>query len=163
MEEYDPIWNDAPDSPSNSLSFDRARHIRFLEMMYQLLPSPYQSQEINRFTLAYFVIAGLDILAALDRVAIPNGSHLASTYCALSILKTVGYDISLDDSKSLLRSMRNLQQPDGSVMPIHIGAEMDLQSVFCAGLQNKFPGLAPIESTAELTGSQKFSSGLEEF
>ncbi|XP_022865096.1 geranylgeranyl transferase type-1 subunit beta-like isoform X3 [Olea europaea var. sylvestris] len=115
MEEYDPIWNDAPDSPSNSLSFDRARHIRFLEMMYQLLPSPYQSQEINRFTLAYFVIAGLDILAALDRVAIPNGSHLASTYCALSILKTVGYDISLDDSKSLLRSMRNLQQPDGSI------------------------------------------------
>ncbi|KAJ7971288.1 Geranylgeranyl transferase type-1 subunit beta [Quillaja saponaria] len=37
-------------------------------MMYQLLPSAYQSQEINRLTLAYFVISGLDILGALDRV-----------------------------------------------------------------------------------------------
>ncbi|XP_022890159.1 geranylgeranyl transferase type-1 subunit beta isoform X2 [Olea europaea var. sylvestris] len=181
MADDDSIRDDAPDSPSNSLSFDRARHIRFLEMMYQLLPSPYQTQEINRITLAYFVITGLDILAALDRtdkeamihwvlslqshpknevelnngqfygfhgsrssqyhltddgvheqVAIPNGSHLASTYCALAILKTVGYDLSLVDSKSLLGSMRNLQQADGSFMPIHIGAETDLRFVFCA-------------------------------
>lgn len=45
--------------------------------------------------------------------AIPNGSHLASTYCALSILKTLGYDFSLLDSTSILKSMKNLQQPDG--------------------------------------------------
>lgn len=44
---------------------------------------------------------------------IPNGSHLASTYCALAILKTVGYDLSFVDSKSILKSMRSLQQPDG--------------------------------------------------
>ncbi|KAL2539935.1 Geranylgeranyl transferase type-1 subunit beta [Abeliophyllum distichum] len=181
MADDDPIWEDAPDSSSSSSFFDRDRHIRFLEMMYQLLPSPYQSQEINRLTLVYFVVAGLDILYALDRidkeavihwvlslqahpknevelnngqfygfhgsrssqyhltddrvheqVAIPNGSHLASTYCALAILKTVGYDLSLVDFKSLSRSMRNLQQPDGSFMPIHIGAETDLRFVFCA-------------------------------
>ncbi|VFQ88399.1 unnamed protein product [Cuscuta campestris] len=61
-----------------------------------------------------------------------NGSHLASTYCALAILRTVGYDLSLIDSTPILKSMRSLQQPDGSFMPIHIGAERDLRFVYCA-------------------------------
>lgn len=60
----------SPSSPSSRSSeiFDKDRHVTFLDMMYQLLPSPYQIQEINRLTLAYFVISGLDILGALDRV-----------------------------------------------------------------------------------------------
>lgn len=57
------------DFDSESLVFDRDRHILYLQMMYQLLPSPYQGQEINRLTLAYFVISGLDILHALDQVS----------------------------------------------------------------------------------------------
>ncbi|KAI3470719.1 hypothetical protein Pfo_027382 [Paulownia fortunei] len=165
------------DSDPESLVFERDRHIYYLEMMYQLLPSAYQGQEINRLTLSYFVISGLDILRALDRIdrevvinwvlslqahpknegtlengqfygfhgsrssqfqpndhgaAILNGSHLASTYCALAILKTVGYDLSLIDSELLLKSMKNLQQPDGCFMPIHTGGETDLRFVFCA-------------------------------
>ncbi|KAL0456710.1 UNVERIFIED_CONTAM: Geranylgeranyl transferase type-1 subunit beta [Sesamum latifolium] len=165
------------ESDPESLVFDRDRHIYYLLMMYQLLPSPYQGQEINRLTLAYFVISGLDILRALDRIdkeavinwvlslqahprndntlekgqfygfhgsrssqfqsnnngaAILNGSHLASTYCALAILKTVGYDLSLIDSELLLKSMKDLQQPDGCFMPIHTGGETDLRFVFCA-------------------------------
>lgn len=66
----DPSEASPPSSPS-SLSteiFDRDRHVAFLEMMYNLLPSPYQIQEINRLTLAHFVVSGLDILGALDRV-----------------------------------------------------------------------------------------------
>ncbi|XP_054823051.1 geranylgeranyl transferase type-1 subunit beta isoform X2 [Prosopis cineraria] len=168
-----------PSSPSShhSAIFDKDRHITFLQMMYQLLPPPYQLQEINRLTLAYFVISGLDILGALDRVdkdavanwvlslqvrprnkadrhsgqffgflgsrtsqfppvvnrdLLPNNSHLASTYCALAILKIVGYKLSNNDFESLLTSMRNLQQPDGSFMPIHTGAETDLRFVYCA-------------------------------
>ncbi|KAL6581151.1 hypothetical protein OROMI_007074 [Orobanche minor] len=180
---------------SETSVFERERHIFYLEMMYQLLPSPYQDQEINRLTLAYFVVSGLDILSALDRIdkevlinwvlslqappnnetplengngffygfhgsrssefqstdnraAVLNGSHLASTYCALAILKTVGYDLSLVDSELLSASMKNLQQPDGwrwqncgsnlsclicpSFMPIHTGGEADLRFVFCA-------------------------------
>ncbi|XP_059666243.1 geranylgeranyl transferase type-1 subunit beta [Cornus florida] len=164
-------------STDSSTFFDRDRHIHFLEMMYNLLPSDYQGQEINRLTLAYFAISGLDVLGALDRVDkegiiswvlsfqahprneaelnngqfygfhgsrssqfqssdnavwIPNGSHLASTYCALAILKTIGYDLSLIDSESILKSMKNLQQPDGSFMPTHTGAETDLRFVYCA-------------------------------
>uniref|UniRef100_A0A2P2LGI2 Prenyltransferase alpha-alpha toroid domain-containing protein n=1 Tax=Rhizophora mucronata TaxID=61149 RepID=A0A2P2LGI2_RHIMU len=62
-------------SPSLSLSsssprssFQRDRHVTFLQMMYQMLPYHYQTQEINRLTLAYFVVSGLDILGALDSV-----------------------------------------------------------------------------------------------
>ncbi|KDP44982.1 hypothetical protein JCGZ_01482 [Jatropha curcas] len=164
-------------SPPLSLSFERDRHVAYLEMMYQMIPYYYQSQEINRLTLAYFAISGLDILGALDRVdkdavaswvlsfqahpgdandlnngqfygfqgsrssqfplssdgvLINNLSHLASSYCALAILKIVGYELSNVDSKSILTSMRNLQQPDGSFLPIHIGAETDLRFIYCA-------------------------------
>ncbi|XP_052187229.1 geranylgeranyl transferase type-1 subunit beta [Diospyros lotus] len=161
----------------SSTDFDEDRHVMFLQMAYQLLPSEYQREEINRLTLAYFVVSGLHILGAGDRIDkeavidwvlslrahpkkedeqnsgqfygfhgsrssqfqpddnavwIPNSSHLASTYCALAILKTVGYDLSLLDSESILKSMRNLQQLDGSFMPIHTGAERDLRFIFCA-------------------------------
>ncbi|NP_001347555.1 geranylgeranyl transferase type-1 subunit beta-like [Aegilops tauschii subsp. strangulata] len=61
-----------------------------------------------------------------------NGSHLASTYSALATLKIVGYDVLNLDSKVLLLSMKKLQQPDGSFMPTHIGAETDLRFVYCA-------------------------------
>lgn len=47
------------------------------------------------------------------KVLIHNNSHLASTYCAIAILKIVGYDLSNLDSESIVTSMRNLQQPDG--------------------------------------------------
>ncbi|KAB1217901.1 Geranylgeranyl transferase type-1 subunit beta [Morella rubra] len=175
--EWDPL-DEPPSPPSFSSVFERDRHVSYLQMMYQLLPSPYQNQDINRLTLAYFVISGLRLLCALDCVdkdavaswvlslqAHPrnkaelndgqfygfhgsrssqfpprssgvsnhNGSHLASTYCALAILKIVGYDFSNIDSETILTSMRNLQLPDGSFIPIHIGAETDLRFVYCAG------------------------------
>lgn len=63
---------------------------------------------LHFFLVVVFLIFFLNLQAAT-----PNGSHLASTYCALAILKTVGYDLSLMDSKLLLNSMKNLQQPDG--------------------------------------------------
>lgn len=48
--------------------FERDKHVRFMEMMLEFLPPEYESQEINRLTLAYFVVCGLDILGASDRV-----------------------------------------------------------------------------------------------
>ncbi|KAL5167627.1 Geranylgeranyl transferase type-1 subunit beta [Glycine soja] len=158
---------------------EKDAHVRFLELMYYMLPSPYESQEINHLTLAYFVISGLDILNSLHKVAkdaviswvlsfqahpgakadlndgqfygfhgsktsqfppdengvlIHNNSHLASTYCAISILKIVGYELSNLDSETIVTSMRNLQQPDGSFISIHTGGETDLRflpSVSC--------------------------------
>lgn len=53
------------------------------------------------------------LFSFLSKVLRHNNSHLASTYCALAILKIVGYDFSSIDSEAILTSMRNLQQPDG--------------------------------------------------
>ncbi|KAK1571309.1 hypothetical protein Q3G72_014937 [Acer saccharum] len=162
---------------SSSSYFERERHVSFLEMMYHMLPSYLQSQEINRLTLAHFAISGLHLLGALDRVdkdavsnwvlsfqarprdeadlnngefygfhgsrssqfppddngvLVHNGGHLASTYCALAILKAVGYNFANIDRESILTSMRNLQQHDGSFMPVHSGAETDLRFIYCA-------------------------------
>lgn len=47
------------------------------------------------------------------KVSVHNAGHLASTYCALAILRTIGFNISTIDKESILISMRNLQQPDG--------------------------------------------------
>jgi len=49
---------------------DKDLHVTFAQMMYHLLPNPYESQEINHLTLAYFVISSLDILNALHLVYI---------------------------------------------------------------------------------------------
>ncbi|GAB2286697.1 hypothetical protein Dimus_021091 [Dionaea muscipula] len=53
--------------------FDRDRHVHFVEMMYELLPSQYQTQEINTLTLAYFALSSLDILDALDTFQLNSG------------------------------------------------------------------------------------------
>lgn len=47
------------------------------------------------------------------KILVHNNSHLASTYCAIAILKIVGYELSNLDSEPIVSSMRNLQQPDG--------------------------------------------------
>ncbi|KFK36845.1 hypothetical protein AALP_AA4G179300 [Arabis alpina] len=176
-EEESPSPSQSSPRPPISSNFEKDRHLLYLEMMYELLPCHYQSQEINRLTLAHFIISGLYFISARDRVDkdvvanwvlsfqdLPshrgalqngefygffgsrssqfpqdedeglthNGSHLASTYCALAILKVIGHDLSTIDSESLLLSMRNLQQNDGSFMPIHTGGETDLRFVYCA-------------------------------
>ncbi|XP_028797171.1 geranylgeranyl transferase type-1 subunit beta-like isoform X1 [Neltuma alba] len=210
MESVENSSEGLPSSPSSHLSaiFDRDRHITLLQMMYQLLPSPYQLQEINRLTLAYFVISGLDILGALDRVdkdavanwvlslqvhhrnqadrnsgqffgflgsrtsqfpqvdngvSLPNNSHLASTYCALAILKIVGYKLSNNDFESVLTSMRNLQQPDGSFMPIHTGAEKDLRFIYCAAaisfMLNDWSGMDKEKAKDYILRCQSYDGG----
>ncbi|CAA0836775.1 Geranylgeranyl transferase type-1 subunit beta [Striga hermonthica] len=193
--------------PESSV-FKRDRHVLFLQMMYQLLPSAYQDQEINRLTLAYFVVCGLNILSALDRIdkeevinwvlslqahpknratlesgqfygfhgsrssqfqsndtgaASLNGSHLASTYCALAILKTIGYDLSLIDAELLLRSMKNLQQADGCFMPIHTGGEADLRFVYCAAaicsMLNNWSGMDREKAKEYIINCQSYDGG----
>ncbi|CAL9097812.1 unnamed protein product [Musa textilis] len=193
---------------SASPRLERERHLLFLEMMALGLPKEYESQEVNRLTLAYFAISGLSILDALDRVdkdqvanwvlsfqAHPrmvadldsgefygfcgsrtsqfttsicevsrqNCSHLASTYCALAILKMIGYNLSNINPESILISMRNLQQPDGSFMPIHFGAEMDLRFVYCAAaicsMLNNWTGMDKEKAKDYIVKCQSYDGG----
>ncbi|KAL9233686.1 hypothetical protein vseg_008648 [Gypsophila vaccaria] len=196
------------DQNSEEEGFDRKKHVKFVEMMCELLPSGYESQEINHLTLAYFSLSSLDILGALhlvDKDAIGtwvlsfqthqkdqaelshgqfygflgsrfsqypaddngslrcNGSHLASTYCALCILKIIGYDLSLLDSELITKSMRNLQQPDGSFMPIHIGAEADLRFLYCAAaisyILNDWTGMDKEKAKEYILKCQSYDGG----
>lgn len=65
----DLLWSSSTDRGSEVQLFDRNRHIMYLQMNYEILPSGYEGQEINRLTLAYFIISGLHILHALDHVS----------------------------------------------------------------------------------------------
>lgn len=208
MDSESNLLEESSASSSSSSGFDRDRHVTFLELMYQLLPSQYQTQEINHLTLAYFVISSLDLLGAMDRVdkdiiaswvlsfqALPtkkaektngefygfcgsrssqfppdedgdlihNGSHLASTYCALAILKVIGYDFSNIDSESIAISMRNLQQSDGSFVPVHIGAEADLRFVYCAAaicnMLENWSGMDRQKSKTYILNCQSYDGG----
>ena len=59
-------------SSMETTTIDKDLHVTFAHMMYHLLPNPYESQEINHLTLAYFVISSLDILNSLHLVYISN-------------------------------------------------------------------------------------------
>lgn len=186
---------------------ERDLHVRHLEMMYDSLPSDYESQEINHLTLAYFVISGLDILNALDSIDKEqvitwvlsfqvqptnkdyncgkfygfygsrsiqfssddttymhhSGGHLASTYCALAMLKTLGYDLSRLDSEIILVSMKTLQQHDGSFMPTDTGAEMDLRFIYCAAaicfMLNNWSGMDREKAKEYILRCQSYDGG----
>ncbi|WVZ72276.1 hypothetical protein U9M48_020762 [Paspalum notatum var. saurae] len=92
-----------------------------------------------------------------------NGSHLASTYSALAMLKIVGYDLTNIDSKALLQSMKKLQQPDGSFMPIHIGAETDLRFVYCAAaicsMLDDWTGMDRLKAKEYILNCQSYDGG----
>ncbi|KAJ9539929.1 hypothetical protein OSB04_026435 [Centaurea solstitialis] len=106
-----------------------------INWVLSLQAHPKNEAELNNGQFYGFHGSRSNQFQSLDNgVSVPNNSHLASTYCALAILKTVGYDFSLMDFSSILKSMKNLQQPDGSFMPIHSGAETDLRFVYCAAV-----------------------------
>jgi len=92
-----------------------------------------------------------------------NGSHLASTYSALALLKILGYDLANIDSKSLLLSMKKLQQPDGSFMPTHIGAEKDLRFVYCAAaicsMLDDWTGMNKLKAKEYIFNCQSYDGG----
>ncbi|KAL9260854.1 Geranylgeranyl transferase type-1 subunit beta-like protein [Drosera capensis] len=58
--------------------------------------------------------------------------YIWQVHIALAILKIIGYDLSLINFKAITKSMKILQQHDGSFIPTHIGAETDLRFVYCA-------------------------------
>ncbi|KAL1217775.1 Geranylgeranyl transferase type-1 subunit beta [Cardamine amara subsp. amara] len=206
-EDYSSPTQSSPRPPSSTI-FEKDRHLLYLQMMYELLPYHYQSQEINRLTLAHFIISGLHFLGARDRVdkdvvaswilsfqALPrnivslkdgefygffgsrssqfprdengdlthNSSNLASTYCALAILKVIGHDLSTIESESLLISMKNLQQDDGSFMPVHTGGEMDLRFVYCAAaicyMLNNWSGMDKEMAKSYILNCQSYDGG----
>ncbi|ERN07816.1 hypothetical protein AMTR_s00012p00169450 [Amborella trichopoda] len=92
-----------------------------------------------------------------------NGSHLASTYCALAILKMIGHEFSTIVCEFISTTMKCLQQPDGSFMSIRTGAETDLRFVFCAAaissMLNDWSGLNKIKAKDYILSCQSYDGG----
>lgn len=84
-EDYDDDEEEYSPPPPLSTNFEKDRHLMYLEMMYELLPCHYQSQEINRLTLAHFIISGLHFIGARDRVRLPS---LCFFFCLHNISKS---------------------------------------------------------------------------
>jgi len=46
----------------------RTHVLYFRDALLEQLPYPYESNDVNRVTLAYFAVSALDLLNALDQV-----------------------------------------------------------------------------------------------
>lgn len=98
------------------------------------------------------------------RVKFNNGGigHLASTYSALALLKIMGDDFTRIDCKRISRTMKNLQQPDGSFTSLHTGAETDLRFVFCAAIcfmLNDWSGMNVDKALSYIMDCQSYDAG----
>lgn len=99
------------------------------------------------------------------RVKFNNGGigHLASTYSALALLKIMGDDFTRIDCKRISRTMKNLQQPDGSFTSLHTGAETDLRFVFCAAaicfMLNDWSGMNVDKALSYIMDCQSYDAG----
>jgi hypothetical protein len=71
---------------SMETTIDKDLHVTFTHMMYHLLPNPYESQEINHLTLAYFVISSIDILDSLHLVLLFSFFHYSNIWTSISLL-----------------------------------------------------------------------------
>lgn len=193
----------------------RTHVLYFREALLEQLPSPYEANDVNRVTLAYFALSALDLLNALNQVpaadvidwvyslqVLPlaaddprssannkepvfgfrgspsigirfctkgsppilyDGGHLASTYSALSILRILGDDLSCVEREAVLKTVRGLQQPDGSFCPVELGAERDLRFTYCAAaicsMLNDWSGMDVEKSVAYILSCQSYDDG----
>jgi geranylgeranyl transferase type-1 subunit beta len=51
---------------------ETAKHLTYHKRCLQLLPTPFQSNDLNRMSLAFFTLNSLDIFNALDTVTTPD-------------------------------------------------------------------------------------------
>ncbi|KAG6481255.1 hypothetical protein ZIOFF_057851 [Zingiber officinale] len=112
-------------------TIDQVERIEWFIPWQALIQARNDINNSQCFTLIFQRSGGHGSTAA-TAVSNKNCSHLASTYCALAILKMVGYNLSNINPEAILKSMRKLQQHDGSFVPIHFRAETDLRFVYCA-------------------------------
>jgi len=98
--------------------------------------------------------------------------HLAMTYSALCTLRVLGDDLSrIDNPKSIIRAMKNLQLDNGSFSSVYNQSEDDMRFVYCACaisfMLNDWDGIdvdktiSYIRSCRTWDGSISLSPGLE--
>eukprot|EP00741_Cyanophora_paradoxa_P000472 tig00000405_g460.t1 len=90
--------------------------------------------------------------------------NLAMTYCALSVLRILGDDLSRVDRPRTLRAARALQGPDGGFSPHTGGSERDMRYLYCAAAVchhlGDWGGMDVDAAAAYVAASQTYEGGL---
>ncbi|CAM6128103.1 unnamed protein product [Calypogeia fissa] len=92
-----------------------------------------------------------------------DGGHLAMTYSALAILTILGDDFSRVSREAISKSIRALQQPDGSFSPINMDRQTDLRFIFCAAaictMLDDWTGMDRQKAVDYIIRSQSYEGG----
>ncbi|KAL3680727.1 hypothetical protein R1sor_023683 [Riccia sorocarpa] len=98
-----------------------------------------------------------------DQPLVHDGGHLAMTYSALAILAVLGDDYSRVSRDAILRSLRELQQPDGSFCPTLMDRQSDMRFLFCAiaisVMLDDWSGVDTKKAVEFIVRSQTFDGG----
>ncbi|KAI9290883.1 geranylgeranyl transferase type-1 subunit beta-like protein [Neoconidiobolus thromboides FSU 785] len=75
---------------------------------------------------------GIELKEKQTKLIPYNQANLAMTYTALTILIILKDDFARVDKKSIINSLKYLQQEDGSFVPVYGSKESDLRFTYCA-------------------------------
>ncbi|BEI79949.1 hypothetical protein CcaverHIS002_0104780 [Cutaneotrichosporon cavernicola] len=120
-------------------TFKRNAHIAYFKRCLTVLPQAAEEHDVNRVTIAFFSLAGLELLGALDHTTrtgwinwlwelqaadggfrgspLPGPGHLPSTYTALCSLALLRAPLDRLDRPGLMKFLRACQEEDGSFAP----------------------------------------------
>lgn len=146
-------------------ALDQVDAKRIMDWVYHLQVLPSDEAEDRHGFFYGFQGSSSVHLSKHARVNFNNGGigHLASTYSALALLKIMGDDFTRIDCKRISRTMKNLQQPDGSFTSLHTGAETDLRFVFCAAaicfMLNDWSGMNVDKALSYIIDCQSYDAG----
>ncbi|CAO3570633.1 unnamed protein product [Mortierella alpina] len=93
-------------------------------------------------------------------------SHITMTYTALLILLILGDDLSRVAKEPILRSLRRLQQPNGSFVPCLTDCESDMRFTFCAAavsyMLNDWSGINKASMLQYVRDCQTYEQGFSQ-
>ncbi|SAM08352.1 hypothetical protein [Absidia glauca] len=93
-----------------------------------------------------------------------DSSHIANTYTALLNLLLLGDDLSRVDAKAIVKTIRCLQQEDGSIAPTQGSLERDVRFIFCASaisyILNDWSGLNIEKTIGYIKTLQSYECGI---
>lgn len=146
-------------------ALDQVDANRIMNWVYHLQVLPSDEDEDKHGFFYGFQGSSSVHLSKHARVKFNNGGigHLANTYSALSLLKIMGDDFTRIDCKRISRTMKYLQQPDGSFTSLHTGAETDLRFVYCAAaicfMLNDWSGMNVDKALSYIMDCQSYDAG----
>ncbi|KAI8978895.1 terpenoid cyclases/protein prenyltransferase alpha-alpha toroid [Pilobolus umbonatus] len=93
-----------------------------------------------------------------------DSGHIANTYTALLNLLILGDDLSRVNREAIMKTIRLLQQEDGSIAPVYDSYEKDVRSIYCATsvcyILNDWSGIDVIKTIEHIKRLQSYEYGM---